>query len=484
MRLTELEGRIMEILNAYKVEIEAHGQGRRRLGTALEYTAYFQQKNRMRWVQTVKRWPFSVYGSDFEITTGPEDRPRDDETPAIGLRLVDTTIESEVTCPEKSGKLEVLYKGTWGAVCDDGFNSYGALVACNELGYSNGEYLEQSLIRNTNVNSGTLTREYLYHDLYNYYKAYGYFSPYDDYGDLDRIVEDPTGPTEGDEFAYYYEVAEEPESTKFWLSHVSCLGTESSLRDCPHSPLGENTCVSSEAVKIRCHNDCGAVKEDDGHGYPPPAINFTVVNQGDRWLIDPAPQSGSIALSGNATRLVVVNATLLSHPASGALPGLNKGAFDFHWSLQTFDGEILESRFKVPIDFVVAAGPSWLLALPPDLLPIKKGSSVAKEVAIYNVGGMDFSWSAFAPSTLAACRTAGWLSFSGNSSGNLVAGTGARATIPVVVSAAGLAIGHHETCIMVNNSLDNDATLVPIAIDVWDACVSPAGEHKHHLYEF
>ena len=39
------------------------------------------------------------------------------------------------------GRLEVLYRGEWGTVCDDGFYNRGARVVCRMLGYQGGVYI-------------------------------------------------------------------------------------------------------------------------------------------------------------------------------------------------------------------------------------------------------------------------------------------------------------------------------------------------------
>ena len=54
------------------------------------------------------------------------------------LRLVGSSYSNH-------GCLEIYYNGVWGTVCDDGFNSTDARVACRQLGYS--EYSRYGNVR-------------------------------------------------------------------------------------------------------------------------------------------------------------------------------------------------------------------------------------------------------------------------------------------------------------------------------------------------
>jgi hypothetical protein len=48
------------------------------------------------------------------------------------------TANIRIASGTSSGLLEVFHDGQWGTVCDDGFSTTNANVACRELGYSSG----------------------------------------------------------------------------------------------------------------------------------------------------------------------------------------------------------------------------------------------------------------------------------------------------------------------------------------------------------
>ncbi|XP_044287233.1 lysyl oxidase homolog 4 [Varanus komodoensis] len=107
------------------------------------------------------------------------------QRPKIKLRLVGPRSEAG------EGRLEVLYEGQWGTVCDDDFNIHVASVACRELGYEGA----------TN---------------------WAHSAKY--------------GPGDG----------------PIWLDNMRCSGTESSLAECESNGWGVTDCNHNEDASVEC----------------------------------------------------------------------------------------------------------------------------------------------------------------------------------------------------------------------------------------
>ena len=89
------------------------------------------------------------------------------------------------------GRVEVLYQGIWGTICDDGWDNTDATVVCRELGFLSGTTALQS-----HFGSGT--------------------SP-------------------------------------VWLSQVACLGNESKLSHCMHNGAEIiGNCTHTQDVGVQC----------------------------------------------------------------------------------------------------------------------------------------------------------------------------------------------------------------------------------------
>ena len=117
------------------------------------------------------------------------------------LRLVDTGNT------QFGGRLEVYYYSEWGTVCDDGWGSSDATVACRQMGF-----VSVSDSDSSRFGSGV-------------------------------------------------------SSQRIWLDNVACSGSESRLIDCSHAGIGNEDCVHSEDVGIVCSN--GKLNWDDScvHNY-------------------------------------------------------------------------------------------------------------------------------------------------------------------------------------------------------------------------
>ena len=90
------------------------------------------------------------------------------------------------------GRVEILYQGVWGTICDDGWDDIDATVVCTQLGFLNGTATLQS-----KFGSGT-------------------------------------GPV--------------------WLNQVACLGNESKLTHCMHNGAGNiGNCSHTQDVGVQCN---------------------------------------------------------------------------------------------------------------------------------------------------------------------------------------------------------------------------------------
>ncbi|XP_030435714.1 macrophage receptor MARCO [Gopherus evgoodei] len=88
----------------------------------------------------------------------------------------------------KEGRVEILYKGKWGTICDDKWDKKDGTVVCKMLGYSHAV----------------------------------------------RVMTTPTN------------------SHPIWLDNVECSGTEASIFDCEKTHWGEHNCSHSEDAGVEC----------------------------------------------------------------------------------------------------------------------------------------------------------------------------------------------------------------------------------------
>ncbi|NXC40481.1 DMBT1 protein, partial [Penelope pileata] len=106
-----------------------------------------------------------------------------------------TTAEAEIRLtngPNRcSGRVEVLYDGQWGTVCDDGWDLDAATVVCRQLGCGRAE----SALSGARFGQGT---------------------------------------------------------GRIWLDDVNCAGTEDALDQCRARPLGQNNCNHGEDASVVC----------------------------------------------------------------------------------------------------------------------------------------------------------------------------------------------------------------------------------------
>ena len=107
-----------------------------------------------------------------------------DNLPFSGLRLVGGNWDGE-------GRVEILYSGSWGTVCDDSWDMNDARVICRELSYPDAVSAPQS----AHFGAG---------------------------------------------------------SGQIWLDDVNCAGSENSIVNCPHYGWGSHNCGHHEDASVVC----------------------------------------------------------------------------------------------------------------------------------------------------------------------------------------------------------------------------------------
>ena len=114
----------------------------------------------------------------------------------VTLRLADGRNITE-------GRVELLYQGTWGTICDDSWDLNDAEVVCRQLGF------ESALEAISNA----------------------YFGPGN-------------------------------ESMPIWLDDVNCYGNEETITECLYQGFGQHDCHHSKDAGVRCYG-----KEEMGIQY-------------------------------------------------------------------------------------------------------------------------------------------------------------------------------------------------------------------------
>ena len=105
---------------------------------------------------------------------------------------------------EGEGRVEIFYNGNWGTVCDDDWDMNDARVVCRQLGFPNVD----SAPRSARFGSG---------------------------------------------------------SGQVWLDNVGCLGSESSIVDCPHRGWGVHNCNHNKDASVICSSKLCRLGFSKGH---------------------------------------------------------------------------------------------------------------------------------------------------------------------------------------------------------------------------
>jgi len=191
----------------------------------------------------------------------------------------------------REGRLEVYYNGTWGTVCDDGFNDAAARVVCYSLGYGR---IGRSAGNRYGAGNGTIWldelrcngRETSIADCSH--RGWGNHScshsqdasvscpgvrlvggPSSQEGRLEVFHDGIWGTVCGDYFndaaatvvcymlgygyfGHFLSRSYGAGSGQIWLDNVQCNGTETNIADCQHNGWGSHDCHHGEDVSVSC----------------------------------------------------------------------------------------------------------------------------------------------------------------------------------------------------------------------------------------
>jgi len=197
------------------------------------------------------------------------------------------------------GRLEVLYNGQWGSVCDDGFSMADASVACRQMGF--GTAMRKGTVSHSERGSGPIWMDDVVctgnetalsdcqqvgwgqsncgHSEDTWVQCgnvrlsggendmEGLLQVYHN-GEWGTVCDDSFNKVDGDVVCHQlgmgmstwvgtklrdeYASFVDSSTTPIWMDDVQCHGTEASLEQCPYGGWGVNNCQHSEDVALSC----------------------------------------------------------------------------------------------------------------------------------------------------------------------------------------------------------------------------------------
>ena len=133
--------------------------------------------------------------------------------------------------------MEVYYNGVWGTVCHDHWGVADANVVCRELGYAHAiAFPDYSAF---GIGTGQVGDPTKAHHSCMYIRE-----------DLEHFASPPPS-----HFTHKHTSHTHLTHSQIWLTGVECVGTETSLYECPHDTWGEvGSCSHVSDAAVICTN--------------------------------------------------------------------------------------------------------------------------------------------------------------------------------------------------------------------------------------